>query len=182
MNFICGRGGASPKTINVSSLSSTIGTILTMVGSRSPAKDSILVEANKLPNTSFAADFEEAADVPEAVARVDRGLLRQKRLVFLNLAVAAAAAVPVARGRRLLSETLLRIGLGNPSSRQLPAARKPKRSTAEAHASKQVFVDIVPYYRGAAMRPYLVTVRWFVDGERHSHDFPNERSDGSAER
>ena len=48
-------------------------------------------------------------------------------------------------------------------------------------SGEQVFVDIVPHYHDASMRPYLLTVRWFVGGERHSQDFPNERSGGSVE-
>lgn len=47
-------------------------------------------------------------------------------------------------------------------------------------SGKQVFVEIVPYYHGSSMRPYLLTVSWIVDGEEHFQDFLNERSERSA--
>ena len=40
---------------------------------------------------------------------------------------------------------------------------------------KRVFVDIIPHYGGASMRPYVLSVTWTVDGEKHVKDFPNER-------
>jgi LysM repeat protein len=40
---------------------------------------------------------------------------------------------------------------------------------------KRVFIDIIPHYGGASMRPYVLSVTWTIDGEKHVKDFPNER-------
>jgi hypothetical protein len=42
-------------------------------------------------------------------------------------------------------------------------------------SGKQVFVEIVPHYHGTSMRPYLLMVRWTIDGDRFSRDLPNEK-------
>jgi hypothetical protein len=44
-------------------------------------------------------------------------------------------------------------------------------------AGKRVFVDIVPQYEGLSRRPYSLNVVWYVDGERFSESFPNQRKD-----
>lgn len=45
-----------------------------------------------------------------------------------------------------------------------------------ARSGKRVFVDIVPHYRGTSMRPYQLTVTWYVGAERYSQTFPNEKT------
>jgi hypothetical protein len=42
-------------------------------------------------------------------------------------------------------------------------------------SGKRVFVDIVPHYRGTSMRPYLLTVRWTIEGATFKRDLPNEK-------
>jgi hypothetical protein len=43
-------------------------------------------------------------------------------------------------------------------------------------SGKRVFVDIIPRYRSTSMRPYKLTVTWYVGGFRHIQHFPNERT------
>jgi hypothetical protein len=42
-------------------------------------------------------------------------------------------------------------------------------------SGERVFVDIVQHYRGTSMRPYGLTVSWFIDGREWSLEFPNEK-------
>lgn len=42
-------------------------------------------------------------------------------------------------------------------------------------SGKRVFVDIVPHYHGASMRPYGVTVTWIIDGQKRVREFTNEK-------
>jgi hypothetical protein len=42
-------------------------------------------------------------------------------------------------------------------------------------SGNRVFVQIVPHYHGTSMRPYLLTVRWTIDGKSFERDLPNEK-------
>ena len=42
-------------------------------------------------------------------------------------------------------------------------------------SGQRVFVDIVPHYRGTSMRPFKLTVDWYVGGRRQSKEFRNEK-------
>jgi len=44
-------------------------------------------------------------------------------------------------------------------------------------SGQRVFVDIVPYYRGASMRPYMLNVTWYTNGRRSFQEFQNEKTD-----
>ena len=42
-------------------------------------------------------------------------------------------------------------------------------------SGKRVFVDIVPHYRGTSMRPYKLTVVWYIGSRKQAKDFHNEK-------
>lgn len=49
------------------------------------------------------------------------------------------------------------------------------RWASAVRAGKRVFVDIVPHYRGASMRPYLLSITWTEGGAKFRRRLPNEK-------
>lgn len=45
----------------------------------------------------------------------------------------------------------------------------------EIKAGHRVFVDIIPHYAGASLRPTRITVRWSIGSREFEREFPNER-------